>query len=58
MPVGGVTGVVIAMGTPDVFVASKLPGYYPAWMDLVATLEKDNPQSVLYRVVWLDGDRK
>lgn len=58
LPVGGATGAVIAAGTPDVFVVSRLRGSYPAWLDEAATLEKDDPQNVLYRAVWMDGDRK
>ncbi len=45
---------VIGLGTPNVFVVSNLPRRYPAWLDARATLVKDSPDSVLYRVRWND----
>ena len=50
--VGRMTPEAIPIGTPDVFVVSRAHGYYPAWLDEVASLEPIGTDNILYRVAW------
>jgi len=47
----------LPVGTPNVFVVSPLRRYHPAWLTEVASLEKDDEKSILFRVVWRSRPR-
>jgi hypothetical protein len=43
-------------GTPNVYTTSNLPGYYPAWFEHEAILQRA-PGESLFKVTWLKAER-